>query len=156
MIEIEIPGAERLRLAHLVLDYNGTLALDGHLLEGVAPRLRALADELRIVVVTADTFGRARAELGDLPCEVIVLEPGNEGRAKAECVRSLGADTTVAIGNGRNDEKMLAEAALGVAVVLTEGAAGSALRAADLVFTRITDALDALLHPKRLVAGLRS
>lgn len=155
MIVIEIPGVGRLELAHLVLDYNGTLALDGHLLEGVASRLRAVADELRVVVLTADTFGRAREELGDLPCEVIVLNPGDEGRAKAEYVRSFGADETVAIGNGRNDGAMLAEAALGIAVMLTEGAAGVTLRAADLVFPRITDALDALLHPQRLVAGLR-
>jgi soluble P-type ATPase len=155
VIEIDVPGVGRLELTHLVLDYNGTLALDGNLLEGVAPRLRSLSGVLRVVVVTADTFGRARAELGDLPCEVIVLERGNEGRAKADHLRSLGAGGAVAIGNGRNDEAMLAEAALGIAVVLNEGGAVATLSAADLVFTRITDALDALLHPKRLVAGLR-
>ena len=99
--------------------------------------------------------GRARTELSDLPCEVIVLEPGDESRAKAEHVRSLGAARTAAIGNGRNDEAMLTEAALGIAVLQEEGASAATLRAADLVFSRITDALDALLHPRRLVAGLR-
>ena len=34
MIDIEIPGFGRLQLAHLVLDYNGTLAIDGEPFEG--------------------------------------------------------------------------------------------------------------------------
>ena len=43
MIAHKIPGFGALRLEHLVLDYNGTLALDGRLLRGVRPRLRRLA-----------------------------------------------------------------------------------------------------------------
>ena len=39
MIKIDIPDFGRLRLAHLVLDYNGTLAFDGHLLSEVADLL---------------------------------------------------------------------------------------------------------------------
>ena len=35
MIEISIPGNETLQLRHLICDYNGTLALDGELIEGV-------------------------------------------------------------------------------------------------------------------------
>lgn len=34
MIEINIPGFGSLELDHLVLDYNGTMALDGQLIEG--------------------------------------------------------------------------------------------------------------------------
>ena len=36
MIAVDIPGYRELRLEHLVLDYNGTLAEDGKLLPGVA------------------------------------------------------------------------------------------------------------------------
>ena len=35
MIDIDIPGRDHYRLEHLVLDVNGTLALDGNLLDGV-------------------------------------------------------------------------------------------------------------------------
>ncbi len=35
MLEIDIPGKSTLKLSHLVLDYNGTVACDGHLLPGV-------------------------------------------------------------------------------------------------------------------------
>ena len=43
MIEIRAPGFGDLHLSHLVCDYNGTLALDGTLLPGVADALRDLA-----------------------------------------------------------------------------------------------------------------
>jgi soluble P-type ATPase len=61
----------------------------------------------------------------------------------------------VAIGNGRNDALMLKRAALGIAVVQTEGAATAALLAADLVTPGIIEVLDLLLHPDRLRATLR-
>ena len=59
MLSIAIPGFGELRLADLVCDYNGTLAHDGRLLPGVAAALAALAADLRVHVVTADTHGGA-------------------------------------------------------------------------------------------------
>jgi len=35
MIEISIPGGRDYQLQYLVLDYNGTIAVDGYLVEGV-------------------------------------------------------------------------------------------------------------------------
>jgi len=35
MIEVAVPGFKNLALEYLVLDYNGTLAVDGMLVEGV-------------------------------------------------------------------------------------------------------------------------
>ena len=42
MIEINIPGRDILRIEHLVLDYNGTIAVDGALIEGIQERLQRL------------------------------------------------------------------------------------------------------------------
>lgn len=156
MIEIDVPGFGALSLAHLVLDYNGTLARDGELIDGVAERLRALADTLEIHVLTADTFGTARRALAGLPCAVTVLGAGDQAAAKAAVVERLGPRQVVAIGNGRNDRLMLERAALGIAVILEEGAAAATLRAADVVATRIDDALALLGAPARLTATLRS
>ena len=156
MIEIDVPGFGELALAHLLLDYNGTLARDGELIEGVAPRLEALADALEIRVLTADTFGGARAELAGLPCAVTVLEAGDQAAAKAAAVERLDARAVAAVGNGRNDRLMLERAALGIAVVEEEGAAAATLGAADVVVNRIVDALDLLRRPGRLIATLRS
>ena len=67
----------------------------------------------------------------------------------------LGADRCVAIGNGANDALMVDEAALGICVLGPEGSAVACLVRADVVTPGITDALDLLLHPRRLVATLR-
>ena len=156
MLIYEIPGYPELVLQHLVLDYNGTLAVDGALIPGVAAGLRGLARDLKIHVVTADTFGKVQSAMADIPCKVVVLAPGSQDIAKLDYVRELGCPVTACIGNGRNDRLMLKAAALGVAVILGEGAATAALTAADIVCTNIIDALDLFAHPLRLTATLRS
>jgi len=155
MIEIAIPGARTLTLHHLVADYNGTLAADGRLIPGVADLLRRIADSLEVHVLTADTFGRVRAEMSGLPCRITILPRAKQDRGKRRYVRSLGPQAVVCLGNGRNDRLMLREAALGVAVVLDEGAARDALLAADVVCTDVIRALELLLNPLRLAATLR-
>jgi soluble P-type ATPase len=155
MLTYDIPGTGKLQLDHLVLDYNGTLAVDGILLPGVAEGLTALAADLSIQVVTADTFGKAAQELEAIPCELAVLPPGAQDLAKRDFVDRLGADTCACVGNGRNDRLMLEAAGLGIAVILEEGAAGVTLIAADVVATSITAALDLLRNPLRLAATLR-
>jgi soluble P-type ATPase len=156
MLEVTIPGFGPLRLKHLVLDYNGTIAIDGNILPGVKRRLRALSHRLEIHVLTADTFGTARAALPSLPCRVVLLPSRGQDRAKSAYTKRLGAARAVCVGNGRNDRLMLKAAALGIAVLQKEGAAASALAAADLVLPNIADALDVLEHPLRLIASLRS
>ena len=156
MIEIDIPDFGRLELEQLVLDYNGTLAVDGVLLPGVAERLTELDARIAIHVVTADTFGKVKETMSGLPVAIHVLPKKAQAKAKRDFVGQLGADRTACIGNGRNDRLMLAEAALGIAVVQREGAAASALVAADVVTATIGDALELLSNPLRLIASLRS
>ncbi|QLA21027.1 HAD family hydrolase [Desulfolutivibrio sulfoxidireducens] len=156
MFTASIPGFGTLSLAHLVLDYNGTLAGDGALVPGVAERLSALAGIMTVHVVTADTFGTVAGALSGLPASVTVLSPGPEDAAKLAFVRSLGAAATACVGNGKNDRLMLREAALGLAVIGAEGACLDAVLAADAVFIDIRDALDVFSKPGRLVATLRT
>lgn len=156
MLRTDIPGFGSLRIEHLVLDYNGTLALDGRMLPGVRPRLRRLARFLEVHVVTADTFGTVRRALHRLPCRIAVLNVRRQDCAKAEYVRKLGADRTACIGNGRNDRLMLRAARLGIAVIQTESAAAAAIMASNLVSPSIADALDLFAHPLRLTAALRA
>jgi soluble P-type ATPase len=156
MLTFDIPGYKILTLAHLVMDYNGTLAVDGKLVDGVAVRLETLSRDLEIHVITADTFGLVQQQMAGLPCRVSVLGKDNQAEAKLLYVRELGLEQTVCIGNGRNDRLMLKAAALGLAVVLAEGIAGETIQAADIVSRSINDALDLLLNPLRLTATLRS
>lgn len=151
MIHVDVPGALPLDLTHAAIDFNGTLALDGQLLPGVAERLTELATLLECRILTADTFGTAATALRHLGCPVVRVATGAE---KADWVRRTRGQV-VAVGNGHNDRPMFEAAALSIAVLGPEGACGPALLAADVVVTCITDALDLLLHPRRLSAVLR-
>ncbi|MBU4263882.1 MAG: ATPase P [Proteobacteria bacterium] len=156
MIDISVPGFGELHFSHLVLDFNGTLAGDGLLIDGVEKRLARLAAQLRIHIVTADTFGSVQQMFADTPYTVFILPAGEEEKSKASYVQELGVQSCVCIGNGRNDRLMLKESALGIAVQQQEGLALEALLAADLITTSIIDALDLLIHPLRLTASLRN
>ncbi len=155
MVEIDIPGFGLVRLEHLVSDFTGTLSVDGKLLPGVKERLNTIAELLKIHILTADTFGKARAELENVNCEVHILTGENHDMQKEGYVKRLGADTVVAFGNGNNDRKMLKAARIGIAVTEGEGCAVDAITAADIHVQNATDGLDLLLNPKRCKATLR-
>jgi P-type E1-E2 ATPase len=153
-LSIKVEGWRELALDHLVLDLNGTLALDGQPMPGVREALADLRGQLQCHLVTADTFGTAAGLFGDL-VSLSILQPGNEAEQKRDLVNKLGPQTTAAIGNGANDVLMLQTAALGIAILGPEGAATNALNAADLVVTHPTNALELFTHPARLRASLR-
>ena len=156
MIEVTIPGYRTLKLEHLVLDYNGTLAVDGEPLAGVKDALKNLAKSLEVHVLTADTFGKVQSRLEGLPINISILPLENQDTGKLDYIKALGAERTVCMGNGRNDRLMLKEAVLGVAVILDEGVAVETLNSADVVCTSILSAFELLTNPLRLTATLRS
>jgi P-type E1-E2 ATPase len=156
MIELTIPGKGILQLEHLVLDVNGTIAVDGRLVDGVSRALSALRDRLEIHLITADTHGRQTVIDQQLSLRAERLTPGDEAGQKAAFVRQLGAQHCVAIGQGANDAGMLAAAAIGIAVQSREGLAVMALQAADVLAPDILGALELLEKPLRLVATLRT
>ena len=155
MIELNIPGRGLVSLEYLVSDVNGTLAVDGQLIDGIPRLLNALRDRLEIHLLTADTHGRQELIDHQLNLQAIRIQPGNESQQKAEYVRRLGAEHVVALGQGANDAGMLNAAAIGICVLSTEGVAMEALHAADLLASDIYTALDLLEKPVRLVATLR-
>jgi P-type E1-E2 ATPase len=155
MIELTIPGRGPLRIQHLVTDVNGTLAVDGVLIDGLAKRINSLRDRLEIHMLTADTHGRQASIDEQLNLKATRVQPGNEAGAKAEFVRQLGVDTVVAIGQGANDAEMLKAAALGICVMSQEGVAVETLVSANLLVPDIFAAFDLLDKPVRIVASLR-
>jgi soluble P-type ATPase len=159
---IEIPGFKVLRLKHLVMDVNGTLALDGQLVPGVFDLIKRLEGLLEVQLLTADTNNR-QPEIDAL---LGLRKPGKikrdhakpeeaEHEWKEREIRELGADSVVALGNGRNDVRMLQVAALGIAVLNREGLALDSLKVAHVVAPDPVSALELLLHRNRLVASLR-
>lgn len=156
MIQIDIPGFGTVEIDHLVFDYNGTLATDGRLVPGAKELLRTLSENATLHVITADTFGTVREQLIDIPCNVVVTPQNDQHIAKLNYINQIGFNKTVCFGNGRNDRLMLKMAALGIAVIQTEGAAYEAISAADIVVNSILDGLELFINPLRLIATLRS
>ena len=152
MIRIDIPLRGIVELQHAVFDVNGTLAVDGKPIPGVADRLKALGEHLSLHVLTAGTHGNIaelERELG-FPLHMITI-----GEEKVHYVEQLGPASVIAFGNGMNDVGMLRLAAIGVAVLAGEGVAIGALQGADVLALGPVDAIDLVLNPKRLVATLR-
>jgi soluble P-type ATPase len=155
MLELNIPGRDNVSLEHLVMDVNGTLAVDGILLSGVAKRIGALRDRLTVHLLTADTHGRQATIDHLLNLQAVHIRQGDEAGQKAAFVRQLGAERVVAIGQGANDAQMLKTAVLGICVLSVEGLAVETLISADLLMPDILSALDLFDRPLRLIASLR-
>jgi len=155
MIELNIPGRGIIKLEHLVCDVNGTLACDGHLIEGVSRTLTRIGDRLTIHLLTADTHGRQEAIDWQLNLKAIRVSPGNEATQKAEYVKELGSSQVIAIGQGANDAALLAVAEIGIGILSPEGIAAKALLTADIIVPDIHAALDLIEKPLRIVATLR-
>jgi P-type E1-E2 ATPase len=155
MIRITVPGLGEYEIDHLVLDVNGTIALDGQLVAGVPERLQTLGQLLTIHLITADTHGQQAIIDCALRLQAVRIAPGHESDQKGRYVRSLGAASVAAIGNGSNDVDMLRSAAVGIAVLGHEGLSSTAHQAADILARDIDDALDLLVHPARISATLR-
>lgn len=151
-IDLEIQGGVIRRFTDLVLDYTGTLSLDGVLLPGVAERLAGISVGLRITIMTADTFGMAAGQTKGLPVDFKIIRTGIE---KADAVSAMGGENVIAVGNGRNDVPMMGKSGLKIAVMGTEGASAELVRVSDIVVRDIRDALDLIIHPLRLKATLR-
>lgn len=156
MWSINIPGYGDLKIDYVVFDYNGTIAIDGKLIDGVRESMNELSDVLEFHVITADTFGLVRSELKGVKCKLTVIPEKDQAEYKLAYVSKLGSDRTICVGNGRNDRMMLKEARLGIALFQEEGAAAETLLASDLVFRSALDFFAALKEPKRMVASLRS
>jgi soluble P-type ATPase len=155
MFELDIPGFGAVILKHLVTDFTGTLSVDGRLAPGAREGLNKVAEFLDVHVLTADTFGRAKAELEGVNCRVHILEGKNHDVQKEEFVKKRGSENVIAFGNGNNDRKMLKASKIGIAVCLQEGCAPDAVKSADILVASTLDAIDLLLNPKRMKATLR-
>ena len=153
-MKLVIPEYKTLELDTIFLDMNGTIAVDGVIPPSVKERLIALSEQFRIYVLTADTHGNAKAQCEGLPVILETFPTGNAKEYKRELVKATGAKRCVAIGNGRNDEWMLKEAALSYRCFQSRFPSGRFQFPVPLLFpersvpplTRILQKLKLLLH----------
>jgi soluble P-type ATPase len=154
MITIDIPSWGNMDIENILLDLNGTIATDGKIPTEVREKINALSDRVSIYILTADTQGTGDEEMRDLKAKLIKIPGEDSKQGKFEFIKDLEIEKTVAIGNGNNDQLILKEAGLGIAVLGDEGMSVSAMKNADIVVKNIFDALDLFLKPKRLLATL--
>lgn len=155
MIEMTWPGRDvTMELRNLILDLNGTLSVDGLLVEGVKAHVDELKSLLQVYLLTSDTLGYGASVADELG--IPIFKVGTQGgEDKLDFLNTVGPEETIVIGNGYNDRLILEYAALAIAVIGAEGCCIQALQKADLVVNNIIDALDLLLKPLRIVATLR-
>ncbi len=156
MISVSIPGWGDIEIEYLLVDYNGTIALDGKIKSGVKELLEKISRYIRIFVVTADTYESVDSDVDLMGFNVLKVKKENSAEEKAKIVKELGPEKVLAIGNGANDALMLKEAALGIGVIGEEGCSGILLKEADIIVKDITEALNIVLHPERIIATLQS
>ena len=146
---IVVPGWDSLNLENLVLDLNGTITESGDFIPGVVEYLEALKTQgFRIYVLSGDTRGVLQQSFQLSPgIEAVVTSTAEE---KRRFVESVGAETTVCVGNGNIDVEMFKVAKLSICTIQAEGATTKAMLHADIVVTHIKNALEILLDPDKL------
>jgi soluble P-type ATPase len=155
MIQIDIPGRGNMEIENILLDLNGTIATDGEIPLDVREKINLLSEKVTIYILTVDTQGTAEEEVRGMNADMIKIPEEDSKNRKFEFLKTFDFEKTVAIGNGNNDQLILKEAGVGIAVLGDEGVSVSAMKNADIVVKNISDALDLLLKRKRLIATLR-
>ena len=154
-VRIDIPGWGNIDIENIVIDLNGTIATDGRIAPEVKQKINSLSELAKVYILTADTQGTANEEILGMNAELIKIPEEDSNQGKFDFLKTLNLEMTVVVGNGSNDQLILKEAALGIAVLGDEGVSVSAIKTADVVVKNIQNALDLLLKPKRLIATLR-
>jgi len=154
MITMERPGQEPLRIEYILIDFEGTLAVDRRVHPKAKDKMNLLSRRTKIYVLAQGQDQVAKEVLKKVTAEVVHLKEGESSLGKLSLLNELGPQRTVAIGNGLDDVAMVENAGLGICVISREGTASEMVEKADLVVANILDALDFLLKPMRQQATL--
>ena len=152
----KIPGRKTIEIKNVVFDYNGTIAIDGQLIEGVDKIINELADDINFHVITADTYGSAKKALANINCKVVKIPKKNQDVSKLDYLLKLGKETTLCVGNGKNDQLILKESVIGIVLIQEEGVCVESLLAADIACKSIMDVFAYFKIPNRIKATLRN
>ena len=155
MMKVNVPSIGEFCFEYAVFDMNGTLTTEGILLESTKKRLELLAKKVKIIILTADTFGKAKETFKGLDVELHIISSKSGSEAKSEFLKNIGEKKCIAVGNGNNDALMLKNAGIGIAILGNEGLSVKACSNSDILAKDIDNAIDILLNEKRIIATLR-
>jgi soluble P-type ATPase len=146
-------GCQEYELNTIVLDLNGTLSVNGKLVDGVVERIGKLKElGYKIYLFSGDIRGTAADIAKALDIE---LKYASTTYEKDKLSRDLNFDSTVAIGNARIDIGTFKNAKVSIATLQGEGIHFGVLNNVDILVSSINDALDLLIEPKIFEATMR-
>ena len=151
----KIPGRGTIEIKNVILDYNGTIAIDGKIIKGIKEQINQLSNLICFHIITADTYGTVEKELENTNCKIVKISGENQAYGKLKYLQEIGKENTLCVGNGKIDQLMLKEAILGIAVMQEEGLCTDTLFAADIVCKSIMDVFKYFKNTNRLIATLR-
>jgi len=146
-------GVGEIELTNIILDLNGTLAINGKLVEGVKNRLVKLKQMgFNLYLFTGDQRGNAI----DLASEIsIKVQKATTSDEKEALTMKLETEKTVAIGNARIDIGTFKSCKLRIGTLQAEGIHTEILPYIDILVPSINDALDLLINSDVFNATMR-
>ena len=154
MISIQRPGMESLDIHFVLIDFEGTLAMDGRVHPKAKDKVNLLSKRATIYILTKSNREKVEETLRKMKAEILYVAEGDSSQQKLNVLQRLGPHQTAVIGNGLDDGQIMEQAGLGMCVIGKEGSSAEAMAKADLVVTHVLDALDFLLKPLRQRATL--
>jgi len=154
MISIQRPGMESLELHFVLIDFEGTLAMDGRVHPKAKDKVNLLSKRVTVYILTKSSKGKVEETLKKMKAEILYMTEGDSSQQKLDVLQRLGPHQTAVIGNGFDDVQIMEQAGLGMCVIGKEGSSPEAVAKADLVVASVLDALDFLLKPLRQGATL--
>ena len=154
MISIQRPGMEDLDIHFVLIDFEGTLAMDGRVHPKAKDKVNLLSKRATIYILTKSNREKVEETLRKMKAEILYVAEGDSSQQKLNVLQRLGPHQTAVIGNGLDDGQIMEQAGLGMCVIGIEGSSAEAMAKADLVVTHVLDALDFLLKPLRQRATL--
>ena len=149
---VESPGCEPITVAEILIDATAVPCTSGRPNDAVVNHLARLAEHTRLTVLTARDH------------ETAPVFP-THSRVETQCVRdvaekqyhleTLGAHHTVVITRHAEDAALLDSAAIGIAIIETDGSDPRLRNAANVVVENLESALDLIEHPESLASHLK-
>jgi P-type E1-E2 ATPase len=149
-----VPEVGEIEIKTIVLDLNGTLSVNGKILDGVKERFTKLKElGISVVLFTGDQRGTAADLCKEYGIDFVRTKNGKE---KEEAMKKYDSETTAAIGNARIDIGTFKHARVSVATLQPEGIHAEIIKHVDVVVPSINDALDFFIDTDTFSATMRT
>jgi soluble P-type ATPase len=152
-MKYQVTGVGEIEINTIVLDLNGTLAVNGIIPAGVEEKLNKLKElGFEIILFTGNQRGDAQVQCDRLGIDFKQAKTSEE---KEALFLEYDVETTAAIGNARIDLGKFKHAKVSVATLQAEGIHTGILSEVDVIVPTINDALQFFIDADVFGATMR-